>query len=117
MNRFIIEPRDLPPFFMYPRALLGMGLTATETSVYLLLLDRARISARSDDWRNYLGQVYVYYPIRALTFAASSSETAVKKALRGLEQKDMIRRQRQGMGKPNRIYVKLPEPDEDWRPA
>ena len=39
--------------------------------------------------------------------AIQKSEMTVKNALKSLEQQDLIYRQRQGAGMPNRIYVKV----------
>jgi hypothetical protein len=40
----------------------------------------------------------------------------VKKALNALKEKDLILRVRQGAGKPNRIYVKIPMEEGPWDP-
>ncbi len=109
MNEIFTRETLMPGYLIFPRALLTLDLNAAELSIYMLLLDRARISARSEDWQDELGQVFLYFPIEKLAVAAGRSPSAVKHALRGLEEKDLIARKRQGLGKPNRIYVKLPE--------
>ena len=103
----------MPDYLILPRPLMKLKLTATELLVYLLLLDRARLSFRSPAWRDKKGRAFLYYPIQDLSEAIGRSDTAVKTALRQLEEKDLIRRIRQGQGKPNRIYVKVPEA-EGW---
>ncbi len=99
----------MPGYLILPRGLLRLELSATELSVYMLLLDRARISARSEAWQDEEGKVFLYYPIVELAKDAGRSGTSVKTALRCLEEKDLIIRKRQRLGRPNRIYVKLPE--------
>ncbi len=117
MNEIFTRETLMPGYLIFPRALLTLDLNAAELSIYMLLLDRARISARSEDWQDELGQVFLYFPIEKLAVAAGRSPSAVKHALRGLEEKDLIARKRQGLGKPNRIYVKLPEAGKGAVPA
>ena len=109
MNRYITQDTQMPGYLVFPRALLRLELTAAEVSVYMLLLDRSRLSVRSEKWIDGEGRAFLYFPILELAKAISRSDTAVKNALRGLEEKDLISRKRQGLGKPSRIYVKLPE--------
>ena len=111
MYRTFTTTSRMPGYLILPRALLKLGLTATELSVYMLLLDRARLSSQHPDWQDAAGNVFLLYPVRELAIALGSSETAVKNAMRGLEKKGLIIRQRLGMYRPNRIYVKLPEDD------
>ncbi len=115
MNRLFTADSVMPSYLIYPRALLKMDLSATENAVYMLLLDRARLSARNWNWRDREGKVFLCYPILELARALGRSDTAVKKALQGLEKRQLISRKRQGLGKPNRIYVLLPQ--EDSRPS
>jgi DNA-binding MarR family transcriptional regulator len=109
MNRIFTSRTPMPGYLILPRGLLRLELSATELSVYMLLLDRARISARSEAWQDEEGKVFLYYPIVELAKDAGRSGTSVKTALRCLEEKDLIIRKRQRLGRPNRIYVKLPE--------
>ncbi len=116
MNRYLTTATVMPSYVILPRALLRLDLGNTELSAYMLLLDRARISFQNRGWRDGEGRAFLYYPVQALARDLRRSETAVKTALRRLEEKDLILRKRQGQGRPNRIYVKLPE-EESWAPA
>ena len=49
-----------------------------------------------------------FYTIRDLSAALRRSESAVKVALRTLEAAGLIRRERQGLGKANRLYLLTP---------
>ena len=109
MNRYITRDTQMPGYLIFPRALLRTELTAAELSVYMLLLDRSRLSLQNEKWIDGDGRAFVCFPILELAKAIGRSDTAVKNALRGLEEKDLISRKRQGLGKPSRIYVKLPE--------
>ena len=95
-------------YLIFPRSMLKLGLNATETAVYMLLLDRAKLSAQKGGWTDEMGYVYLFYPILSLARDLDRGETAVRAALQSLEQRDLICRRRQGRGKPNRLYVKLP---------
>ncbi len=109
MNKLYSDEGSLSCFYAYPKGLMGLGLRDTDKSVYLLLLDRARLSARSGDrWRDDRGRVFLFYPILDLAADLGCSKAAVCNSLKALEEKDLIFRQRQGMGRANRIYVKLP---------
>ena len=93
----------------YPKFLFDMtDLSETARLVYILLLDRARVSQAKCGWADEHGNVFIYYPIRDLAKAIHKSEMSVKTALSALEKCGLILRKRQGVGKANRIYVKLP---------
>ena len=112
MNAFRTAETPKPIHLDFPMALVTADLSATEMLVYMLLLNRSNLSARSDDWADGRGRVFVYYPIHSLAEALHRSEAGIKKALNALEKKDLIVRQRQKMGMPSRIYVKLPQGKE-----
>ena len=113
MNHYITPDTQMPGYLVFPRALLQLELTAAEISVYMLLLDRSRLSVQNEKWIDGEGRAFLYFPILELARAIGRSDTAVKNALRSLEEKDLISRKRQGLGKPSRIYVKLPEDGKD----
>jgi hypothetical protein len=93
----------------YPKFLLEMiDLSETAKLVYIVLLDRARVSQVKGSWANEHGNVFIFYPIRDLAKTIHKSEMSVKTALSALEKQQLIFRKRQGVGMANRIYVKLP---------
>ena len=112
MNMFRTPDTPRPIHLDYPTALLDLDLSAMEMGAYMLLLNRSNLSARSADWVDSQGRVFVYYPIHSLAERLHRSEAGVKKALNALEKKDLIARRQQGMGKPTRIYIKLPQGKE-----
>ena len=101
----------LPSYMVYPKFLLKENISETAKLVYVLLLDRARLSMKHEKWQDNLGRVFVHYSIPALAKDIDKSETTVKKALNQLVQKDLICKQSQGLGLPNKIYVKTPAED------
>ena len=97
----------LPPYMAYPRFLLGMDLSETAKLVYVLLLDRARLSRRNG-WVDERGRVFLYYPIVEIAEAIHASDMTVKRALAALTQHGLIRRVHLGGNLANRIYVRIP---------
>ena len=92
----------------YPRFLLDVNISETAKLVYMLLLDRARMSMKNDTWQDEHGRVFVLYTIPDLARDIGKGETTVKKALNQLVRQDLIWKQSQGAGHPNKIYVKIP---------
>ena len=98
----------LPRYLMLPRFLLEAELPDGARLLYALLLDRARLSMQNPGWTDEHGRVFLIYTIRDLSAAMHRSESAVKVALRALEAAGLIRRERQGLGKANRLYLLTP---------
>ena len=55
-----------------------------------------------------IGRVFVFYTIPALAKDIGKGETTVKKALNQLIRQDLIMKQSQEAGRPNKIYIKIP---------
>ena len=108
MAQFLKSDSNLPPYMAYPRFLLDVDISETAKLVYMLLLDRARLSMKNQPWQDEIGRVFVLYTIPALAKDIGKGETTVKKALNQLVQQDLIWKQSQGAGRPNKIYVKIP---------
>ena len=98
----------LPRYVMLPRFLLAAELPDGARLLYALLLDRARLSMQNEGWTDERGRVFLIYTIRDLSVSMRRSESAVKVALRALEAAGLIRRERQGLGKANRLYLLTP---------
>ena len=107
MTQFLQRDSPIPRFFAYPKFLLMLDLSETAKIIYVLLLDRARLSMKKEDWQDEHGRVFVRYTIQSLAEAICKSEMTVKNALKALEQQGLIYRQRQGAGIPSRIFVKV----------
>ena len=107
MTQFLQRDCPLPQFFAYPKFLLNLNISETAKMIYVLLLDRARLSMKKEDWQDEHGRVFVRYTIQSLAKAIGKSEMTVKNALKALEQQGLIYRQRQGAGIPSRIFVKV----------
>ena len=107
-NAYLTAKSSLPRYMAFPRFLMESGLNETAMLVYMLLLDRARLSMSNPRWIDVNGFVFLQYPIRELAAAIRKSEMTAKTALAVLEKRGFIQRQRCGNGKPNRIYVLIP---------
>ena len=86
-----------------------MEINETAKLLYMILLDRARLSQKNEGWSDTDGHMFIYFTIEALAEILHKSQMTVKTALAVLEKQELIFRKRQGPGHPNRIYVKLPQ--------
>ena len=107
MTQFLQRDCPLPQFFAYPKFLLNLNISETAKMIYVLLLDRARLSRKKQGWQDEHGRVFIHHTIQSLAKAICKSEMTVKNALKALEQQGLIYRQRQGAGMPSRIFVKV----------
>ena len=107
MTQYLKFDSRLPPYMAYPRFLLKVDISETAKLVYMLLLDRARVSIKNEDWQDEKGRVFVRYTIPDLARDIGKGETTVKKALNQLVRQDLICKESQGAGLPNKIYVKI----------
>ena len=107
MTQFLKWDSRLPPYMAYPRFLLKVDISETAKLVYMLLLDRARLSMKNEDWQDNLGRVFVLYTVPNLAKDIGKGETTVKKALNQLLKQGLILKQSLGLGQPNKIYVKI----------
>ena len=92
--------------------LMQMDLSLNAQMVYALLLGRSNISASEkncDRWTDKRGAVYVIYPIAKLAEHLQRGLSTIKKSLLELEQAGLVERKRMGMGKPNHLYVLIPD--------
>lgn len=109
MSQFLTTNSKLPSYMVFPRFLLNCDLSETTKILYMILLDRTRLSIKNRGWSNNQGHVYIHFTISELADTLSKSEMTIKNSLSALEKADLIYRQRQGIGLPNKIYVKFPD--------
>ena len=107
---FYGEQADQFSFFRIPKVLFTdehfKGVSAEAKILYGILLDRMSLS-RKNGWLDDEGRVYIIF---TLDEVMNSIGCAVQKAAKLLSELDdksgLIERKRQGLGKPNVIYVK-----------
>lgn len=107
MTDYITNHTALPPYMMYPKFLLTQHISETAKLIYVLLLDRARLSATKHEYTDRNGRVYIYYPIEDMADDIHKSRTTVKNVLAALEDSRLIVRVHQGIGQASKIYVKV----------
>lgn len=97
-------------FYRIPKVLFTdsrfKDISAEAKILYGLLLDRMSLSARNG-WLDQEGRVYIVYTVEDIMDALSCASQKAMKLLNELDDKyGLIERKRQGLGKPNLIYVK-----------
>lgn len=97
-----------PAYLAYPRFLLKEKLNDTVKLLYILLLERGRLSANDPKWQDQNGCAFVYYTAEELAAVTGRSKAAVRRGLDDLEEANLIRKQRQGQGKPLKIFLRIP---------
>ena len=104
-------------FYRIPKVLFTearFSVIAVEAKVlYGLLLDRMSLSLRNG-WLDEMGRVYIVYTVEEMKSALGCAVQKTAKLLAELEDKaGLIERKRQGLGRPNIIYVKNFIPDKE----
>lgn len=107
MNVYLTPGDTRFSFMKFPRFLLDTGLNETCQILYVLLLDRARLSQKNR-WVDADDHVFIYYPIQSLAKDMHKSVTTIKDSLKRLQEADLIDRLQQKAPMPTRIYVKIP---------
>ena len=97
-------------FYRIPKVLFTeerfKNISAEAKVLYGLLLDRMTLSAKNG-WQDKENRVYIIFTIEDIMTAMGCADQKAGKLLYELESKcRLIERKRQGLGKPNLIYVK-----------
>ena len=97
-------------FYRIPKVLFTeerfSSISAEAKVLYGLLLDRMSLSARNG-WLDEEGRVYIIFSVEDIMTSMGCANQKAAKLLYELESKcSLIERKRQGLGKPNLIYVK-----------
>ena len=110
MDNYFYGPQsDLFSFYRMPKVLFQYDrykyLSAEAKVLYGLLLDRMDLSAKNG-WIDNKGRVYIIFTIEEVMEKLNCGNKKAVQLLSELESKaKLIERQRQGLGKPNLIYV------------
>lgn len=97
-------------FYQVPKILITddqfADITMDAKLLYSLMLDRSSLSAKNG-WLDEEGRVYIYYTLGQIMTDLHCANQKATKLLKELESgAGLIERQRQGFGRPARIYVK-----------
>ena len=109
-NYFYGRGADQFAFYQIPKILITdekfAGITMESKILYSLMLDRASLSAKNG-WLDEDGKVFIYYKLDRIMTDMHCANQKATKMLKELEEKaGLIERQKQGQGKPTKIYVK-----------
>lgn len=106
-------------FFRIPRALVKdehfRNLSVAAKLLYDLMLDRMGLSARNG-WHDDVGRVYIYYTVKEVCEIMGCGRNKAMRLLAELDTNKgigVIERIRQGQGKPDKIFVKRINVQED----
>lgn len=97
-------------FYRIPKALFSNpafdDLSTDAKLLYGLLLDRMGLSVKNH-WMDEQGRVFIYYTVESIMRDLHCGNQKAAKLLAELEKKHgLIERKKQGLGKPDIIYVK-----------
>ena len=96
-------------FFRIPRALVKderfCDLSTDSKLLYGLMLDRMDLSLKNN-WQDAEGRVFIYFTLEEIQTILSCGHNKAVHLMAELEQYDLIKRVKQGQGKPAKIYVK-----------
>lgn len=112
-------------FFRIPRALVKnerfRALSSDSKLLYGLMLDRMGLSLKNN-WQDAAGHVFIYFTLEEIQTTLPCGHNKAVRLMAELEQHDLIKRVKQGQGKPAKIYVKkidandTDEQNNDWEP-
>ena len=96
-------------FFRIPRSLVKddrfRGLSSDSKLLYGLMLDRICLSLKNN-WQDAEGRAFIYFTLEEIQTTLSCGHNKAVHLMAELEQYDLIKRVKQGQGKPAKIYVK-----------
>ena len=101
---FMTADTSLPSSIPLPEAVIRIPVSSTAKIMYARMLD----AVMTDGMEDVNGILFICFPIMELSEALSKSHMTVKRSLKELEEVGLIMRVRQGIGKPNKIYVLIP---------
>ena len=101
-NTFLQMPR-----FLWAGEFAGNGISNEARCLYTLLLDRHRISIKNG-WFDENSEVYIYFKREEMVNMLGISERTVSKVMQELKDLLLVEEKKQGLNKPNKIYLLSP---------
>ena len=109
MNYFYGTQADRFSFIPIPKTLMTekvfSGLQSWAKITYGFLMDRMKFSLKNH-WVDDEGLVYIVYPLEEIQNDMGISSKKAEGYLKELEQAGLLERQPQGLGLPDRLYLK-----------
>lgn len=108
MNYFTMYDADQFSFIRVPKELMTnpeyKSLSAESKLLYGVLLDRVSLS-RKNNWVDDLGRIFIIYTRSDIMEIMGAADKKVTRLFNELKDKNLIEEKRQGVQKPNLIYV------------
>lgn len=108
MNYFTMYDADQFSFIRVPKELMTnpeyKSLSAESKLLYGVLLDRVSLS-RKNNWVDDLGRIFIIYTRGDIMEIMGAADKKVTRLFNELKDKNLIEEKRQGVQKPNLIYV------------
>ena len=95
---FLILPKEL----IFTKSLANMS--AKSKILYCVLRERLMLSARNN-WTDENGRIYIIYSIEKIAEDLFYSRATIMRMMDELEHLGLIERRKQGLGKPNLVYL------------
>ena len=108
LDYFYGDKVKMKSFIRMPRALMNevySDISAEVKYLYGLMLDRVSLSMRKG-WRDNDGRVYIYFTLNDVKRLLNVGKNKAVNLFKRMEELDLIRRRKQGQGKPARVYVR-----------
>ena len=102
---FLKTDSKLGNYMAYPKFLNELPLNDTAKHIYVLLLNRARLSMK-EGWADQEGNVFVLYSLSNLAKDSGKTTRTVKHVLNRLQEANLILREQRIPGKTRKIYIK-----------
>lgn len=113
-RRCKMEEKDIDGYIKIPKRLIyGMNsqiLSCEALVLYGCMADRHSLSEKNPFFHDADGEVFIYFTNEYGQKTIRRKENKTSDTYKELENAGLISRKRQGLGDPNKIYVKLPFP-------
>ena len=103
------------PRFLYAGEFAGNRISNNARNLYTLLLDRHKVSIKNN-WHDESGEVYIYFKREEMEQQLGISERTVTKVMQELKDLSLVEEKKQGLNKPNKIYLLSPIIGDDETP-
>jgi len=95
------------PRFLTSGEFIGSKLSNDARVLYTLMLDRYKLSLKNG-WYDDNDEVYIYFKKEEMEFQLGLSKMTVLKVMRELKNHSLVKETKQGLNRPNKIYLLSP---------
>lgn len=121
--RYKITDIDNETFYQLPKSLFTQknykGLSSDAKIIYAMLKDRMKLS-RKNKWQDRNGDIFLLFTQPEIGALLDLSASSVSRAMKKLQEYNLIDFIRQGLNRPNKIYinkVEVPPMDSEYSPS